>query len=135
MKSEVVLKEGMHFVGELDGFNISIDADAKFGGKENGPKPKGLMLTSLAGCTAMDVISILRKMRAEPEHFSVKAEAEMTDEHPIVFKKVMITYYFKGGQVTEEKAQRAVELSQDVYCGVSAMLKKAAPIEYQIIIE
>ena len=63
MKSTVVLKDGMHFQGELEGFDIPIDADEQFGGRNLGPKPKGLVLTSLVGCTAMDVISILRKIK------------------------------------------------------------------------
>lgn len=135
MKSKVVLKDGMHFQGELDGFDIPIDADEQFGGRDLGPKPKGLVLTSLIGCTAMDVISILRKMRAEPEEFSVEAETELTDEHPKVFKNVVITYRLKGDKVTADKVEKAVKLSQDQYCGVSAMLKKAVPIEYKIEIE
>lgn len=135
IESKVVLQDGMHFMGELDGFEIPIDADANFGGTDKGPKPKGLMLTSLAGCTAMDVISILRKMRIEPEAFSVETEAELTDEHPKVFKSVKITYRLKGKDIPREKVERAVELSQDQYCGVSAMLKKASPIDFEIIIE
>jgi putative redox protein len=135
VKSKVVLKDGMHFMGELDGFEIPIDAGAGFGGQNRGSKPKGLLLTSLAGCTAMDVISILRKMKIEPDSFSVEVEAEVTDDHPKVFKKIRITYLLRGKNLAREKVERAVELSQDKYCGVSAMLKKAAPIEYDIVIE
>ena len=135
MKSKVTLKDGMHFMGELDGFDVPVDADAKVGGRNLGPKPKGLMLTSLAGCTGMDVISILRKMKIEPDGFSVETEAELTDEHPKVFKNVKIIYRLKGNDIPREKVQRAVELSQDKYCGVSAMLKVAVPIEYEIVIE
>lgn len=135
MKSKVVLKDGMHFQGELDGFDIPIDADEQFGGRNLGPKPKGLVLTSLIGCTAMDVISILRKMRAEPDELSVEAETELTDEHPKVFKNIVITYRLKGDKVTPDKVEKAIKLSQDKYCGVSAMLKKAVPIEYKIMIE
>lgn len=134
MKSTVTLKEAMHFQGELGGFDIPIDANAEVGGQNKGPTPKGLVLTSLAGCTAMDVISILRKMRIEPDLFSVEAEADLSDEHPRVFKSIKLTYRFKG-DVPRDKAQKAIELSQDHYCGVSAMLKKAAPIEYEIIID
>lgn len=135
MKSRVTLKEGMAFEGELDGHTIPIDADESVGGKNLGPKPKGLSLTSLAGCTAMDVISILRKMKAEPEEFWVEAESGLTEEHPKVFTGITITYYLKGGQVTKEKAEKAVSLSEERYCGVSAMLRKAAPIETKIVIE
>jgi putative redox protein len=135
MKSTVVLKDQMQFTGELNGFEIPIDADEAVGGQNTGPRPKGLMLTSLAGCTAMDVISILRKMRIEPEFFSVEAESELTDEHPRVFKKVLITYRLKGEGIDRAKVEKAVNLSQDRYCGVSAMLKKAVPVEYEIVIE
>ena len=83
MKSKVVLKNGMHFVGELDGFEIPIDADEQFGGRNLGPKPKGLVLTSLIGCTAMDVISILRKIKAEPDEFGVEAE-DVADLHSLI---------------------------------------------------
>jgi putative redox protein len=135
MKSRVTLKEGMAFDGELDGHTIPIDADESVGGKDLGPKPKGLTLTSLSGCTAMDVISILRKMKAEPEEFWVEAESELTEDHPKVFTGITLTYYFKGGQVTREKAEKAVSLSEERYCGVSAMLRKAVPIETKIVIE
>lgn len=135
MKSRVTLKEGMAFTGELEGFEIPIDAAPEFGGQGAGPKPKGLVLTSLLGCTAMDVISILRKMRAEPEEFWVDAETELTEEHPKTYKHVYVTFHFKGGKIDEKKAQRAVRLSQEQYCGVAAMLKKHCPVEYKIIIE
>ena len=129
MKSRVVLKDQMLFTGELNGFEIPIDADEGVGGQNKGPQPKGLMLTSLAGCTAMDVISILRKMRCEPEQFSVEARAELTDEHPKVFRKVLIIYRLKGDGIDRAKVEKAVNLSQERYCGVSAMLQKAVPVE------
>lgn len=133
--SRVTLVNDMHFKGELDGFSFDLDADKEFGGKNIGPKPKGLLLTSLAGCTAMDVISILRKMKAEPEKFYVETEGELTENHPKVFKNITITYYFKGEKVTEDKAKRAITLSTENYCGVYAMLSKACSIDYRIIIE
>jgi putative redox protein len=135
MKSKVILQEGMSFTGELDGFSITIDADEKSGGSNKGPRPKGLTLTSLAGCTAMDVISILRKMKASPEEFSVEVDADVSDEHPKVFTHIMLTYRFKGGDVTHEKAEKAVHLSETKYCGVSAMLKQSVDIDYEIVIE
>lgn len=135
MKSTVVFKDGMHFVGSLDGFEIPIDAAPSVGGRNMGPRPKGLLLTSLAACTAMDVVSILRKMRLEPESFSVETEADVTEDHPKVFKSIKITYVLKGRGLTRDKVEKAVQLSQDKYCGVSAMLKKAAPVEHEIVIE
>ena len=134
MKSKVTFKDQMHFTGELDGHEIPIDAAKQFGGQDKGPKPKGLMLTALAGCTAMDVISILRKMRVEPDDFSVEAEANVSDEHPMVFTKIKIIYRLIGKDLPRDKVEKAVQLSQERYCGVSAMLQKAAPVEYEIII-
>lgn len=135
MKSRVTLSEGMAFEAELDGHTFFVDADEKVGGKDKGPKPKGLTLTSLCGCTAMDVISILRKMKTEPGEFRVEADTDLTDEHPKVFKKITLTYYLKGGDVPRENVEKAVNLSIDKYCGVNAMLKKAVEIEPKIIIE
>ena len=82
----------------------------------------------------MDVISILRKMKVEPEAFSVETEAEVTNEHPKVFKNIKIIYRIKG-DVPREKAEKAVSLSLDRYCGVTTMLRKAAPVEFEIVIE
>jgi putative redox protein len=135
MKSSVVLKDGMYFAGELEGLEVPIDADASVGGKNRGPRPKGLLLTSLAGCTAMDVISILRKMKVEPESFSVEAEADVTTEHPKVFKAIRIVYRLRGKEIARDKVEKAVELSLGRYCGVFAMLSKAAPISHEIVIE
>jgi len=135
MISRVVLKEKMHFNGELDGFDIPLDADTAFGGENKGMKPKGLLLTGLAGCTAMDVISILRKMRSEPESFYVEVETELTETHPKTFKHITISYHFKGDKITEEKAKKAIDLSLENYCGVNEMLKKAVPIDYKIVLE
>ncbi len=135
MKSKVTLKDQMHFMGELDGHDVPIDAAEQFGGQDKGPKPKGLTLTALAGCTAMDVISILRKMKVEPDDFSVEAEADVADEHPMVFTKIKLIYRLTGKDLPRDKVEKAVNLSQERYCGVNAMLKKAAPVEYEIIIE
>ena len=134
MITSVTLKEGMFFNGNLNGFEIPIDADEAVGGQNRGPRPKGLMLTALAGCTAMDVIRILRKMRHEPDAFSVEVDADLSEEHPRVYTEIRIVYRLKG-KLDREKVEKAVVLSQDRYCGVSAMLKEAAPIRYDIIIE
>jgi putative redox protein len=135
MKSIVTHRAGMHFVGDLDGFEVPMDADAQFGGQGLGPRPKGLTLTSLAGCTAMDVLSILRKMQVEPEGFSVEAESDLTEDHPKVFERIVLTYRFKGKNLPRAKLEKAIKLSQDRYCGVSAMLQKATPIDWELLIE
>lgn len=134
MKSKVTLRDKMHFMGEMDGHQIPVDADQQVGGEGRGSRPKGLLLTALAGCTAMDVIAILRKMRLEPEAFSVETEGTYPDEHPKVFTHIHLTYRFKG-DLPREKVEKAVSLSQDKYCPVSAMLKQVVSMDWDIIIE
>lgn len=137
MKQKIVntWKDKMAFEAEVNGFKITIDADPAVGGENRGPRPKPLLLVSLAGCTSMDVISILRKMRVEPEDFRVEAEAEMTEEHPKYYNNIHLKYFFRGKDLPMDKIEKAVNLSQDRYCGVSAMLNKAANITHEIVIE
>jgi len=97
--------------------------------------PKQFVLMGLIGCTGMDVVSILNKMRVKFQDFSVEAQAEFSDEHPKVFVKIDLTYKIKGENLDRSKVEKAVELSMDKYCGVSAMLRKSAEINSQILIE
>ena len=124
----------MKFDTEVNGHHIILDAAEDVGGENAGPRPKALMLSALAGCTGMDVISILKKMKLEPEYFNIKIEADLTEEHPKVYSKVHIIYEFKGKDMEIEKLQKAIELSQEKYCGVSAMYKKAMDVSYEIVI-
>ena len=134
MESKVVWQEGMAFDAHLDGFNFTIDAGESVGGRNLGPKPKGLTLVSLAGCTAMDVISILTKMRVEVEHFEVGTVGKLSKEHPKRFTGIVIQYKFKGKDLPLDKINRAVELSMENYCGVSATLKPSVIISKEIYI-
>lgn len=122
----------MTFEAEVNGFKIMMDADPAVGGGNSGPRPKPLTLVSLGGCTGMDVISILRKMHAEPEFFNVSVEGELTEEHPRYYHKIHVIYELKGKNVDIEKVQKAVILSQDKYCGVSALLRFGAEITSEI---
>jgi len=122
----------MAFDAALEGFTFGIDADPAVGGRGLGPKPKGLVLTALCGCTAMDVISILTKMRVPLTGFSVDASTELTDTHPKVFTAVTVNYRFTGEDLPLAKLQRAVSLSEESYCGVTAMLKKHTQVESAI---
>jgi putative redox protein len=124
----------MKFDTEVNGHHIILDAAEDVGGENAGPRPKALMLSALAGCTGMDVISILKKMKVEPENFNIKIEADLTEEHPKVYSKVHIIYEFKGKDLEIEKLQKAIELSQEKYCGVSAMYRKAMDVSYEIVI-
>jgi putative redox protein len=122
----------MSFDVEVNGHKFLIDADEKVGGENRGPRPKPLLLAGLGGCTGMDVISILRKMRVEPEYFNVVVLAESTNEHPMYYKKIHIEYQFRGKDLPMDKLEKAVNLSQERYCGVSFMLGKASEITSEI---
>ena len=128
-------KENMTFEAEVQGFKITLDADASVGGENRGPKPKALTLVSLAGCTSMDVISILKKMRVEPESFNVEVEGELTDEHPKYYHSIHVRYIFGGKDLPMAKLEKAVNLSEERYCGVSALLSKGAKITSEIVIK
>jgi len=134
MDARVEWKSGMTFEAYLDGFNFFIDADKQFGGENKGPRPKGLTLVSLAGCTAMDVISILQKMRVTVDAFEVATDAVIEENHPKRILEVLIKYSFKGKNIPVDKVKHAIELSQESYCGVSATLKPSVKLSYQIII-
>jgi len=135
MESIVKWTEGMAFEAQQDGHSLGLDADPDFGGQGKGPKPKTLVLTALGGCTAMDVVSILKKMQVPIEGFEVEASADLTEDHPKVFKAIHLRYRFRGKDLPMDKLQRAVSLSQEKYCGVSAMLMKACPITHEIVVE
>jgi putative redox protein len=122
----------MAFRASVNGFDFMIDADEKVGGHNLGPRPKPLLLVALAGCTAMDVISILRKMRIEPSYFNIEAEGDITEEHPKHFTRIHLVYEFRGDNLPLEQLQKAVSLSQEKYCGVSETLKKALEITSEI---
>ncbi|MFP4469691.1 MAG: OsmC family protein [Bacteroidales bacterium] len=130
--TDVTLKDGMSFQVDVNGHQFMIDAKEEAGGRNRGPQPKPLLLSALGGCTGMDVISILRKMRIEPTYFNISVSASSTDEHPKHYDNIHITYEFKGENLPMDKLEKAVNLSQDKYCGVTLMLAKAAKITYDI---
>ncbi len=126
-------KEGMAFESTIEGHTIKLDAAEEFGGKNSGPTPKPLLLTSLAGCTAMDVISLLKKMKQPVSFFNIEVESELSESHPKTYTGITMVYQFKKGDgLDESKVEKAIKLSQEQYCGVSAMLKKATTVDYRI---
>lgn len=133
-KVNVTWTDQMAFEAKVDGFSIVMDADEKVGGRNLGPRPKPLTLVSLGGCTGMDVISILGKMRVTPDFFDIEVEGELSEEHPKIFHAIHIKYIFKGNDLPMDKLEKAVSLSQDRYCGVSAMLKESSKLTYEIVI-
>ena len=120
------------FETDLDGHRLVIDAGKESGGNDLGPRPKKLMLASLAGCTGIDVIMILKKMKVEVEAFNVMVEADVTEEHPKHYYKAKVIYQFKGKDLPYEKLEKAVKLSEEKYCGVTAVYKKAMEMEVEI---
>lgn len=125
----------MAFEVELQGHRFSVDASAEHGGKDRGPRPKPLVLSALAGCTGMDVVSMLNKMRVSFDAFEVEVSGELTDEHPKHYRAIHIVYRLRGADIDRAKVERAVELSQERYCGVSAMLRPTAELSHEIVIE
>jgi len=130
--AEVTFLEDMAFEVEVNNHKFIIDAEPQVGGKDRGPRPKPLTLASLGGCTGMDVISILRKMRVEPDYFNVVVSADTTDVHPKYYYRILITYEFRGDNLPMDKLEKAINLSQERYCGVTFMLNKAAEITHEI---
>ncbi len=119
---------------EIDGHNIIMDASPEVGGKDMGARPKPFLLMALSGCTGMDVVSLLKKMRVEFTDIKIGVDGELTDEHPKFYHKIHISYKLWG--VKEEdfaKVEKAVMLSKTRYCGVSAMLGKSSEITSEII--
>jgi len=124
--------EGMSFEVRINGFKVAIDAESKFGGKNKGPQPKPLMMAALAGCTGMDIVSLLNKMRVDYKSMNVIVEGDLTEEHPKHFTKMKVIYEFKGENIDIKKVQKAVDLSKDKYCGVSYSYKGVMDLEYEI---
>ncbi len=133
-KHEVKIKwlENMAFEADVNGHKITLDASEAAGGENRGPRPKPLMLAALAGCTGMDVVSILKKMRVEIDVFNVVVEGSLSEEHPKQYTQMRVIYEFKGNDLPMDKLEKAINLSEERYCGVSAMYKKAFGITTEI---
>jgi len=130
MKVTAQWKENMTFIGTPDsGFLVQMDADASFGGTNNGVRPMEMVALGLAGCTGMDVISILFKKRQQVTKFEVKVNAPRSPEHPKVFTRALITYVVTGKDVEESAVLRSIELSMMKYCPVQVMLASSFPME------
>ncbi|MGD2158649.1 MAG: OsmC family protein [Anaerolineales bacterium] len=130
MEAKVTWEGRMTFTGTADtGFDIPLDADPSVGGDNDGFRPLELMAISLAGCTAMDVISILRKKRQQIADFEVQAHVEKAEDHPHIFTHVVIEYFVSGDEVDEKAVVRSIELSSTRYCPAQAMLDQVVPIE------
>lgn len=122
----------MAFEGNFEGHKFIFDADPAVGGENKGLRPKPMMLYALAGCTGMDVVSILKKMRVELEDFQVAVDAEMTEEHPKHYTSMHVIYSFKGKDLPMDKLEKAINMSEEKYCGVGAVYRKVMPVTHEI---
>lgn len=130
MEAKVVWKKRMTFSGAADtGFELPLGADPGVGGDNDGFRPVELFAIGLGGCTAMDVISILRKKRQDVSAFEVQVHVDRAPEHPKVFTHAVIEYYLTGHDLDEKAVVRAIELSSTRYCPAQGMLKQIIPIE------
>jgi len=132
-KIELNWKGQMLFESVAPEGNVLIEAGEELGGQGKGLRPKAMMLSSLAGCSGMDIASLLKKMRAEVADFKIDVEAHLTEDHPKFYDKVHVTYKFYGGDFKKDKIEKAVKLSVDQYCGVMEMFRKFAEVTTEII--
>jgi putative redox protein len=133
MEAKVIWKNRMTFSGSSEsGFTVPLGAAPEVGGDDDGFRPMELLAIGLAGCTAMDVISILQKKKQEVTAFEVQVHAERASEHPRVFTQITIEYVISGAAVERAAVERAVQLSSEKYCPAQAMFAKILPLELKI---
>jgi len=129
---DAVFKGGTNFTVGVNGHTIEIDTDELSGGENKGSRPKILMLVSLAGCTGLDVVGILKKMRVDFSDFSINVEGHLTDSIPTTYHKVIVHYSIKVAKEDEPKVVKAVKLSEEKYCGVTKMFHAFADVSSDI---
>lgn len=126
---------GLAFEADVNGHKVIMDAPEAGGGQNSGPSPKKLMLVALSGCTGMDVVSILQKMRVEIESVEIEVQGDVRDEHPKHYDKMHVIYTFKGKNLPLDKLEKAVKMSEETYCGVRAVYSKVMEVTSEIIIK
>lgn len=112
--------------------SIMMDASKDFGGTNSGMAPKAMMLSSLAGCSGLDIISILNKMKVKIDDFKMEVIGELTSEDPKYYHTVTVNYHFYGNKLNENKIKKAVDLSVEKYCGVMEMFRRFAKVNIAI---
>ncbi len=125
-------KGGLAFEANVNGHKINMDAPIEGGGQNTGVGPKKLQLVALSGCTGMDVVSILQKMHVDIEKCNIEVHGEVTDEHPKQYCKMHVIYEFSGKNLALDKLEKAVKMSEETYCGVEALYRKAIPVTSEI---
>ncbi|MFZ1292147.1 MAG: OsmC family protein [Melioribacteraceae bacterium] len=135
-KAVIKQLDGISFIGKTDSNHwVAMDGPENFGGSNAATRPKELLLLSLGGCTAADVVAILQKKRVKLDDFEIQISAESTETHPKVYTKIHLEFVFYGKGIKEQDVERAIELSQTTYCGVTAMLQKSIEITHSFTIK
>jgi putative redox protein len=135
MSAAAVLLDGMSFRGSASsGHQLMMDSSPETGGANQGFRPVELLIVGLAGCTGMDVISILRKMRQDVTGYEVRVSGERQDAHPRIFTSITVTHVVTGRNVNPDNVARAVGLSATRYCPASATISKATPIKHEFVV-
>ena len=132
IEANVEYVSNMRFVGAADSAHSVVMDTSAAGGEGTASRPMELLLVALGGCTGMDVVSILRKMRVTYDNFRIEIKGELNSEHPKVFKEVALVYRFRGRDLPQDRIEHAVELSQEKYCPVSATLRPTAKMSYRV---
>ena len=133
--ASVTLVDGLHFAGDIGGVRIDLDAEENVGGVGAGPQPHRLLLLAMAGCTAMDVLSILRKKRQQVNGLSVEVQGSRANQHPRVYTRFEVLYRVRGTHIDPQAVERAIELSTTRYCPVIGLLGKVAEVATRYEIE
>jgi putative redox protein len=124
----------LSFDSLVSGHHVTLDSDSQYGGHDAGPRPKALLLTALTGCSGMDIVSILNKMKVEDYSLMMEATGIQTEEHPKHYHTITVSFKFAGKNLPEDKIVKAVKLSYEKYCGVSEMLRQSAKIIIKVFI-
>ncbi len=125
-------KGGLAFEADVNGHKVRMDAPVEGGGQNSGPSPKKLQLVALSGCTGMDIVTILAKMRVDIESCSIEVQGDVADEHPKHYTNMHVIYEFKGKNLPLDKLEKAVKMSEETYCGVGALYRKAIEVTSEI---
>ncbi|MBI4318511.1 MAG: OsmC family protein [Chloroflexi bacterium] len=129
MEARLSLKEGMRFVGTVpSGHTLVLDAAQESGGTDAGPRPMELLLLALGTCTGMDVISILHKKRQKVTGYEIVVRAERAADYPRIYTSMTVEHIVRGKRISPEAVRRAIELSDEKYCSVGAMLRQSAAL-------
>jgi putative redox protein len=127
-------KGNLTFQAEINGHKVTMDAPEAGGGNDIGPSPKKLMLAALSGCTGMDVVSMLKKMRVEFDNVNIEVQGDVTDEHPKHYYQMHVIYIFTGKDLPLDKLEKVVKMSEETYCGVGALYRKAIKVSSEIVV-